>query len=126
MAELSPAEPIRPDEFATQRIGGPRIAVRCRGGHDQPNNPTWHAALGLVPALTSVVFAVLLIAALLALEAWLWPALVWWTLGLLGLALVVSGIVQALLGHRGRCWLWRTLRWWLGPIGTLVDPIEAG
>lgn len=126
MAEPSPTEPIMPDDQVTQRVTPPAVSAHCRSGHDQPHNPTWHPTLGLVPALTSVVFAVLLIAGLLLLEVWLLPALVPWTLGLVAAGLVVSGIVQALLGHRGRCWLYRTLRWWLGPVGTLVDPIEAG
>lgn len=118
-----PTEPLRPDDDPTQIIAPPR---RCVAGHDQPRNPTWHPTLGLVPALTSVIFAILLIIVVMALEAWLLPALIPWTVALLILALATSGLVQALLGHRGKCWLWRTLRWWLGPIGALVDPVEAG
>ena len=98
----------------------------CRAGHDQPNNPTWHPTLGLVPALTSVGFGVFVVVLVLALEAWLLPSLIGWTILLLGLALLLSAAVQLVLGHRGSCWAWRTLRWWIGPIGTLVDPLEMG
>ena len=73
-----------------------------------------------------MIFAVVLMLVVLGLEWWLLPALIGWTLGLLLLGLLVSAVIQLLLGHRGWCWLWRTLRWWLGPIGTLVDPLEMG
>lgn len=118
-----PTEPLRPDDDPTAVVSGPR---RCTAGHDQPHNPTWHPTLGLVPALTSVIFALVLVVVILALEAWIAPVLLSWTVGLLLIALVASALVQALLGHRGMCWLWRTLRWWLGPIGALVDPVEMG
>lgn len=120
-----PTEPLRPDEEPTEVIRDPR-GHGCTAGHDQPHNPTWHPTLGLVPSLTNVIFAVVLIGIVLGLEAWLLPALIPWTLGLLVVALAVSALVQALLGHRGSCWLWRTLRWWLGPVGALVDPVDAG
>lgn len=102
------------------------VSRRCRAGHDQPHNPTWHPTLGLVPALSSVIVALILIGIVLAVEWWLLPALIGWTVGLLLVGLLVSAVAQLLMGHRGWCWLWRTLRWWLGPIGTLVDPIEMG
>ncbi|MEI2717096.1 MAG: hypothetical protein V9E98_08890 [Candidatus Nanopelagicales bacterium] len=118
---VQPTVPLNPDAQPTE------VIVRgCRAGHDQPNNPTWHPTLGMVPALTSVVFAAILVGVILAVELWLLPALIPWTLGLLAIGLLVSAIIQFLLGHRGWCWLWRSLRWWLGPIGTLVDPIEMG
>ena len=120
---MSPTEPLRPDDQPTQILAPGR---RCTAGHDQPHNPTWHPTLGLVPALTSVIFAIILVGIVVAVEAWLVPALIPWTLALLAIGLVVSGIVQFVLGHRGACWLWRTLRWWLGPIGSLIDPIEMG
>lgn len=123
MAEQSPTEPLRPDDERTVLIRRPR---RCRAGHDQPDNPTWHATLGLVPALTSVILGALLLAGVLGLEAWLWPAALPATLALIVFGLVVSAVAQLLLGHRGTCWLWRTLRWWLGPVGNLIDPVEAG
>lgn len=116
-----PTQPLNPGGNPTE------VLVRgCHAGHDQPHNPTWHPTLGSVPALTSVVFATILVTIVLGVEVWLLPSFVPWTLGLLALGLLVSAIVQFLLGHRGTCWLWRTLRWWLGPIGTLVDPIEMG
>lgn len=118
-----PTADLRPDDQLTSVLARPR---RCRAGHDQPDNPTWHPSLGLVPALTSVIFAVVLLLVVLGLEWWLLPALIGWTLGLLLLGLLVSAVIQLLLGHRGWCWMWRTLRWWLGPIGTLVDPLEMG
>lgn len=120
-----PTRPIDPDSEPTAVIAR-RGNTRCRAGHDQPNNPTWHETLGLVPALTSVIIGALLVAILYALEWWLLPALISWTTALLLAALVVSGIVQLLLGHRSWCLVWRTLRWWLGSIGTLIDPIEMG
>lgn len=120
-----PTEPLRPDDEPTVVIGA-RSAHGCTAGHDQPHNPTWHPTLGLVPSLTNVIFAVILIVVVFALEVWLLPAALPWTIALLIMALIVSGLVQALLGHRGTCWLWRTLRWWLGPVGALVDPVDAG
>ncbi|MFN8125846.1 MAG: hypothetical protein U0R64_04980 [Candidatus Nanopelagicales bacterium] len=104
----------------------PHSRSGCHAGHDQPHNPTWHPTLGLVPALTSVIFALVLVGLVLAAEWWLFPVAVPWTLALLAIGLVASAIVQWVLGHRGWCWWWRTLRWWLGPIGTLVDPLEMG
>lgn len=68
----------------------------------------------------------LVVALGLGLEAWLWPAAVPWTVALLLAGLLLSALVQLLLGHRGACWLRRSVRWWLGPIGTLIDPIEMG
>jgi hypothetical protein len=110
----------RPDPPA--RVPG----ASCKSGHDQPDNPTWHPTLGLVPAMTSVVFGAMLLVAIFALEIWLLPVLIGWTVALLAFGLFLSGIAQFALGHRSSCWLWRTLRWWIGPIGTLVDPIEMG
>ncbi len=120
-----PTEPLRPDDEPTV-ILPPRRAHGCTAGHDQPHNPTWHPRLGLVPSLTNVIFAVILIVVVIGLEAWLIPAAIPWTVGLLALALAVSALVQFLLGHRGTCWLWRTLRWWLGPVGAVIDPVDAG
>lgn len=79
-----------------------------------------------MPSLTSVIFSIILIGVVFAVEAWLLPAAIPWTLALLAAALLMSALIQAWLGHRGWCWLWRTLRWWLGPIGELVDPVDAG
>jgi len=102
------------------------VTSHCTAGHDQPRNPTHHPTLGLVPAASSVVFGGGLFVGLLLLEAWLLPGIIVWTLVVIVAALVVSTITQLMLGHRGWCWLWRSLRWWLGPVGSLIDPIEAG
>lgn len=118
-----PREPFDPDGQPTAPIGNPR---RCRGGHDQPRNPTWHPTLGLVPALSSVVVGVVVMVGVFWLEAWLLPQALPWTVGLLAAGLLFSGVSQLLLGHRGLCFVWRTLRWWIGPIGSLLDPIEMG
>jgi small-conductance mechanosensitive channel len=72
------------------------------------------------------IVGIILLIAIFALELWLLPGLVSWTIAVLLFALFLSAIVQLALGHRGKCWLWRTLRWWIGPVGTLVDPIEMG
>ena len=118
-----PTQPLRPEGQPTPAIPASR---RCRGGHDQPRNPTWHPTLGLVPALSSVVVAVIVIVGVIALEASLWSQAIPWTIALLAVGLMFSATTQLLLGHRGMCFVWRTLRWWLGPIGSLLDPIEMG
>jgi hypothetical protein len=122
-AQSQPTEPLRPDDQTTQLIL-PRRS--CRGGHEQQRNPTFHPTLGLVPPLTSVVIGGLVAVALLLLERWLVPVLLPWTIAVLAVDLLVTAIVQLVLGHRGWCFLWRSLRWWLGPIGSLIDPIEMG
>lgn len=123
MAGMQPTEPLHPDQHPTAVIRRP---YGCVHGHDQPNNPTWHPKWGLVPAATSVVIGALIIAIVLALEIWLLPQFIPWTVALIALGLLVSFVVQLWAGHRGQCLRIRTLRWWLGPIGSLFDPIEAG
>lgn len=121
---------MRPDQPDDESDGEPTTVLpagkRCRGGHDQPRNPAFHATLGLVPALSSVILGIVVVIALLGLAAWLLPSAVGWLLALLGIGLLFSAATQFWLGHRGACLVWRTLRWWLGPIGSLVDPIEMG
>jgi hypothetical protein len=99
---------------------------RCRAGHDQPRNPTWNPELGLVPALSSVIVGGILVALAMAAAWWLFPPALPWLIGLVVVGLIFSAAAQLLSGHRGTCLLRRTLRWWLGPIGSLVDPIEMG
>ena len=96
----------------------------CVGGHDQHRNPTHHPRWGLVPAKSSVVFGIILIAAVAGLLWWLAPWLLPFLAAALILALGISLGVQLWLGHRGRCLRIRTVRWWLGPIGSLIDPME--
>lgn len=79
-----------------------------------------------MPALTSVVVGVIVVLGVFWLEGWLLPQAVPWTIALLAVGLAFSATTQLLLGHRGMCFVWRTLRWWLGPIGSLLDPIEMG
>lgn len=98
----------------------------CTSGHDQPRNPTWHRTLGLVPAMSSVIFGGIVLLLLLALEIWLLPGLVPWTVAAIAAGLAFSATAQFALGHRGACWAQRTLRWWLGPIGSLLDPLGMG
>lgn len=99
---------------------------RCRGGHN-PGHPEQHPRWGQVPSASSVVIGGLGLAAVLVV-IWIWfpHGLFWGLLALVGAGLVVSGAAQAFLGHRGPCWTQRTLRWWLGPVGTLVDPLDLG
>ena len=129
--ELNPTRPLRHDQptvpisDASPGDKGP-LNAGCNHGHDQPRNPTIHPTLGMVPAVTSVVFGGLVVAAILLIELWLIPSLLVWTLAVLGLGLVFSAIVQLVLGHRGMCWFYRTLRWWLGPVGSFIDPFEMG
>jgi hypothetical protein len=121
--EPRPTEPLRPDSQPTRVTGA---GTGCRAGHEHSRNPTFHPTLGLVPAASSVVIGALLLLAVLLLERWLLPGLIVWTVGVAAVGLVVSAVVQLALGHRGTCFLRRTLRWWLGPIGSMIDPIEMG
>ncbi len=99
----------------------------CVVDHAADRNPTHHPSWGLVPALTSTLLGgVIVLVLIIASVLWL-PVLA--TIVLLitvALALAVSGLAQCLLGHRGRCWMQRTVRWWLGPLGSLIDPFDAG
>ena len=110
----------------TQPPGTPSPSLGCRGGHDQPRNPTHHPVWGLVPSRTSVVVGVIVILVVLLLENWLVDWLLLPTLLALGAALLVSLVIQYSRGHRGSCLAVRTVRWWLGPIGSLFDPIDMG
>ena len=76
--------------------------------------------------MSSVIFGGIALVIILALEAWLIPGLVPWTLLAISVGLALSALAQFALGHRGMCWLKRSLRWWLGPVGSLLDPIEMG
>ncbi len=99
----------------------------CAVDHSAERNPTHHPRWGLVPALSSTVIggAVLVIAIGVSIT-WL-PTMVTSTLLIVMiLALALSAACQAILGHRGRCWATRTVRWWLGPLGSLLDPFDAG
>lgn len=116
----------RPTRPLDRSVENPSRHGRCLSGHSQPNNPTWHPALGLVPAMSSVIFGGIILLTVLAIEAWLVPDWIVWTVAVALAGLAVSALAQFMLGHRGWCWLRRTLRWWLGPIGTLMDPFEMG
>ncbi|MCH9815534.1 MAG: hypothetical protein K0U64_03635 [Actinomycetia bacterium] len=130
--ETNPTQPLS-HEQPTVQLSSSRTAdqkqpagARCKHGHDQPRNPTIHPTLGMVPAVTSVIFGGIVVVVILLIELWLIPALLVWTLAILGLGLAFSAIVQLVLGHRGKCWFYRTLRWWLGPVGSFIDPFEMG
>ncbi|MFZ9988501.1 MAG: hypothetical protein ACO3ID_07660 [Candidatus Nanopelagicales bacterium] len=100
--------------------------VTCRQGH-HVGHPTEHPRWGNVPSASATVIGALGSLAVLAL-AWLWlPRGFFWALvGLAIAGLAVSALAQVALGHRGMCWAQRTIRWWLGPLGTLVDPLDVG
>lgn len=80
----------------------------------------------MVPAMSSVIFGVVFVGLVAALLWWLLP----WALSFLAAALVLGlGLsfgIQLWLGHRGACLRTRTLRWWLGPLGSIIDPLDLG
>lgn len=76
--------------------------------------------------MSSVIFGGIVLVIILALEIWLIPSLVPWTIAAIFTGLAISALAQFALGHRGLCWLRRTLRWWLGPVGSLLDPFGLG
>jgi hypothetical protein len=127
-SEPKPTAPISREQPTTTIPAEPAPATNalCKHGHDQPRNPTIHPTLGMVPAVTSVVFGGIVIVIILLIELWLLPSFLVWTLAILVLGLIFSALVQLVTGHRGKCWFYRTLRWWLGPVGSFIDPFEIG
>lgn len=98
----------------------------CPGDHGEARNPTLHPRLGMVPAMSSVIIGAVALGLVIGASSVWFSAALPYLFGLILLGLLASFAVQLALGHRGRCLVNRTLRWWLGPIGSLIDPIEMG
>jgi hypothetical protein len=99
---------------------------RCVAGHDAPPSPALHPELGMVPSRTSTWFGAVVLLVIAGAVAWFAPGLRTWELAVLGLWWLATLLVQLALGHRATCLVRRTGRWFFGPVGALLDPVDAG
>lgn len=103
------------------------MAGTCNAPGHEGTNPARHPRWGLVPSASSTVLGSLIVLAILGVWWWVWPGVYpAVATGVVLLGGLFSGVIQFALGHRGVCWWQRTIRWWFGPVGTLLDPLDAG